>query len=208
MPGRSRCRRRLGTSIDDPPAEDKRRFGQAQWTVGPAVPDSGDRSAENGASEQLQGGGGRRSRLGGAGSPRSRRRGPRPASDALQPLPPRQGSPLDGAAVETGHQLRPLLHKALADRWACVPAARALWRHGTDPAELIEPLIDSATDWIRGSRAVALLVEMDAKSAAAQLAELAERDQRSINSGNWDDTVWEDERLQQELRQAAAALSE
>lgn len=105
-------------------------------------------------------------------------------------------------------RLRPLLHKALADRWACIPAARALWRHGTDPAELIEPLIDSATDWIRGSRAVALLVEMDAKSAAAQLAELAERDQRSINSGFWDDTVWEDERLQQELQQAAAALSE
>jgi hypothetical protein len=104
--------------------------------------------------------------------------------------------------------LRPLLHKALADRWACVPAARALWRHGTDPAKLIEPLLDNATDWFRGSRAVALLVEMDARSAAARLAELAERDERCITSGFWDETVWEDERLQQELRQAAEALSE
>jgi hypothetical protein len=104
-------------------------------------------------------------------------------------------------------RLRPLLHNALADRHACAPAARALWRHGTDQAQLIEPLLAGATDWLHGSRAVALLVEMDARNAAVRLAELAERDERCITSGSWDETVWEDERLRQELRQAAAVLS-
>ncbi|GAA1560524.1 hypothetical protein GCM10009827_097240 [Dactylosporangium maewongense] len=98
--------------------------------------------------------------------------------------------------------LRPLLREALDDWWACVPVARALWRHGADPAELVEPLLEVAADRSGGSEAVALLVEIGARSAGPRLAELAERDERGMTSDSWDD-----ERLQRELREAAVALS-
>ncbi|MET7427024.1 hypothetical protein [Dactylosporangium sp. NPDC005555] len=55
---------------------------------------------------------------------------------------------------------------------------------------------------------MALLVEMDARSAAARLTDLAERDDRCSTSGIWDDTVWQDEQFQRELWEAAAALSD
>ncbi|WP_327003705.1 HEAT repeat domain-containing protein [Dactylosporangium sp. NBC_01737] len=103
--------------------------------------------------------------------------------------------------------LRPLLRDALANSWARVDAARALWRHGVDPAELIDALLTAAADPGGDSGAVALLVEMGATAAVPGLIELAERDERVVRHGTWTDTVWADDTLRRNLWAAVTTLS-
>ncbi|WP_186316104.1 HEAT repeat domain-containing protein [Catellatospora sichuanensis] len=106
-----------------------------------------------------------------------------------------------------GAELLPLLRERLENQSAPVDAARALWRHGVDPAELLDPLLTAAAAPHGDTRAVALLVEMGATAAAPRLTELAEQDERVARHGFWADTVWQDEKLRRELRAAVAALS-
>jgi HEAT repeat protein len=104
--------------------------------------------------------------------------------------------------------LEPVLRGRLDDRWSTVAAARALWRLGTPPAELIVPLIAAIPAPYGGRGAVALLVDMGAVDAVADLDRLARRDERIVTSGIDDDIVWQDERLQDRLREAVVALRE
>ncbi|WP_432973467.1 hypothetical protein [Dactylosporangium sp. CA-233914] len=119
----------------------------------------------------------------------------------------REAAHLAGDLAPAAAGLRPLLYEALDNRWARVDAAWALWRHGVDPVELVDPLLTDAADPYGGSEAVALLVEMGATTAVPGLTELAERDERVILYGTWDDTVWEDDKLRRELRAAVTALN-
>ncbi|WP_329243688.1 hypothetical protein OG417_46410 [Actinoallomurus sp. NBC_01490] len=104
--------------------------------------------------------------------------------------------------------LEPVLRGRLDDRWSTVAAARALWRLGTPPAELVAPLIAAIPAPYGGRGAVALLVDMGAVDAVADLDRLARRDERIVTSGIDDDIVWQDERLQDRLREAVVALRE
>ncbi|MET7403170.1 hypothetical protein ABZS66_57795, partial [Dactylosporangium sp. NPDC005572] len=89
---------------------------------------------------------------------------------------------------------------------APVDAARALWRHGVDPAGLVSPLLAAAAGWYADPRAVALLVEMGAAGAVPGLTELAERDERVVCAGSYYDVVWLDDRFRSGLRAAVAVL--
>ncbi|MGW3608141.1 hypothetical protein [Micromonospora sp. NPDC005161] len=119
----------------------------------------------------------------------------------------RQAARLAADLAPAADQLRPLLHEALDNKRTRVDAARALWRHGVDPAELVHPLLTAAADPYGGSEAVALLVEMGATTAVPGLTELAERAERVVLFGTWNETVWEDDKLRQELRVAVTALN-
>ncbi|MEE6262378.1 HEAT repeat domain-containing protein [Plantactinospora sonchi] len=119
----------------------------------------------------------------------------------------RQAARLAADLAPAADRLRPLLHETLDNRWARVEAARALWRHGVDPAGLVGPLLAAVADPDSGPAAVALLVEMGATTAVPGLGELAERDERVVRSGTWNETVWADEKLRRQLRAAVAALS-
>jgi hypothetical protein len=114
-------------------------------------------------------------------------------------------------AAELGDHARPLLpllRAALDDRWARVHAARALWRLGGDAGDLVEPLVAAAAECYGGGEvAVDLLVEMRATAALPRLRALAEQDARIVNSGIYDYTVWQDERLRARLWQAVERLS-
>ncbi|WP_433789026.1 hypothetical protein [Actinoplanes sp. CA-252034] len=110
-------------------------------------------------------------------------------------------------APAAGH-LRPALRKALAEPRDAPDAARALWRHGEDPASLVEPLLAAVTHQHSGPDAVDLLVEMDARSASPGLAALAGQDGRLVTGGSWTEMVWDDERLRARLRAAVDALSD
>jgi hypothetical protein len=113
--------------------------------------------------------------------------------------------------------VEPLLRRLLSPRHvvdgvpddggARVAAARALWRLGVPPAELTASLIESIQDrWTRGDP-VALLVEMGAVDAAAELERLADQPRRiTVAATTADDLVWSDEALQTRLRAAAATL--
>jgi len=102
--------------------------------------------------------------------------------------------------------LTPVLGGLLDDQWSTVAAARALWRLGTPPAELVAPLTTAITAHYGGRGAVALLVDMHAVEAIAGLEQLAERDERIDISGIDDDLVWQDEKLQEQLLAGIAAL--
>ncbi len=102
--------------------------------------------------------------------------------------------------------LTPVLGGLLDDQWSKVAAARALWRLGTPPAELVAPLTTAITAHYGGRGAVALLVDMHAVEAIAVLEQLAERDERIVISGLDDDLVWQDEKLREQLRAGVAAL--
>lgn len=104
--------------------------------------------------------------------------------------------------------LKPVLRDRLGDGWSAVAAARALWRLGTPPAELVTSLLAAITAPYAGQDAVPLLVEMGAAEAVADLDRLAHRDERIVVSGIDDDIVWRDEQLQDHLRTAAATLRE
>lgn len=127
-----------------------------------------------------------------------------PSADWTDPAV-RNAAALAADLAPAGERLLPLLRSALHDRLACVPAARALWRHGADPAGLVAPLLDGVADRA-GSQALALLVEMKATSAVARLTELADSDERCDATGFWDDIVWADERFQRELRAAVIRI--
>ncbi|MEU4643366.1 hypothetical protein [Micromonospora sp. NPDC023814] len=85
--------------------------------------------------------------------------------------------------------------EALGNEYGRVDAARALWRLGTAVAD---PYGDKG--------AVALLVEMGAVDAVPGLVELADRDERVVTYGSYDETVWSDDRLRRDLYTAIAAL--
>lgn len=111
-------------------------------------------------------------------------------------------APMHPAALEG---LKPVLRERLGDRWCTVAAARALWRLGTPPAELVAPLVDAITE--NGERgALPLLVETGAVQAVADLEQLAGRGERIRTSGADDNLVWQDERLRDQLRTGVAAL--
>ncbi|GIE98013.1 hypothetical protein [Paractinoplanes rishiriensis] len=113
------------------------------------------------------------------------------------------------AAVTPGWlgDLAPPLRAALRGEWGRVSAARALWLLGTDPADLVRPLLAAIDDGWGDDGGVALLVEMDARGAAAGLRRLADRDERVVRHGEEQEPAWRDERLRDELRAAAATLS-
>ncbi|MFD0592268.1 hypothetical protein ACFQZ4_06585 [Catellatospora coxensis] len=92
----------------------------------------------------------------------------------------RQAARLAADLAPAAADLIPLLRAALDAEQALVDTARALWRHGVDPAELVAPLLTAAADPHGGSAAVALLVEMGATAAVPGLTELAERDERVV----------------------------
>ncbi|MFC4065861.1 hypothetical protein [Actinoplanes subglobosus] len=117
----------------------------------------------------------------------------------------RNAAALAADLAPAGERLQPLLRSVLHDRLACVPAARALWRHGADPAGLVAPLLDGVAGGA-GSQALDLLVEMKATSAVSRLTELADSDERSDATGLWDDIVWADERFQRESRAAVIRI--
>lgn len=97
--------------------------------------------------------------------------------------------------------LGPVLRQKLGDQWSAVAAARALWRLGTPPADLVAPLVAQIGGY--GDRgALPLLVAMDAATGVPELDHLAGRDERVVTAGIDDDLVWNDERLQARLRAA------
>ncbi|GLY74583.1 hypothetical protein [Actinoallomurus iriomotensis] len=102
--------------------------------------------------------------------------------------------------------LEPVLRDRLDDHWCAVASARALWRLGVPPAELVTPLIAAITAPYGGGGAVPLLVDMGAVDAVAELDRLARRDERIVVSGIDDDIIWQDEWLRDRLRTAVAAL--
>jgi hypothetical protein len=141
---------------------------------------------------------------------------PAPAVPTVRAVLAARGTPASLAAdlvadLATTHRkaagdLAPVLRDLLDDPWSRVAAARALWRLGTSPAELVSPLTAAITAAYGGRGAVPLLVDMHAMEAVADLEQLAERDERIVISGSDDDLVWQDEILQDELRTAVAAL--
>ena len=141
---------------------------------------------------------------------------PAPAVPTVRAVLAARGTPASLAAdlvadLATTHRkaagdLAPVLRDLLDDPWSRVAAARALWRLGTPPAELVSPLTAAITAAYGGRGAVPLLVDMHAVEAVADLEQLAERDERIVISGSDDDLVWQDEILQDELRTAVAAL--
>jgi hypothetical protein len=102
--------------------------------------------------------------------------------------------------------LVPLLRNLLADEWATVAAALAIWRI-TGHAEVEPVLRVLAQGWPWPSKAVTALVEMRATGTVDTLRELAERDERVVVSGLEDSIIREDEALRAQLREAVAALS-
>jgi hypothetical protein len=116
-------------------------------------------------------------------------------------------------AAELGQAARGLvggLRQALADPrdpGARLAAARALWRLGADPAELVDPLLAAVADpWGGGELAVDLLVELGATTALPRLRELASQDRRVVTSGIADQIIPRDERLVRRLREAVDRL--
>ncbi|MFC7484627.1 hypothetical protein ACFQX7_37800 [Luedemannella flava] len=101
---------------------------------------------------------------------------------------------------------KPLLLDLLREPWGSVAAARALWRLGTPPADLVDALLASVTRPWGARGAIPLLVEMGAAEAAPGLEQLAERDERVVIAGTDDDVVWQDELLQARLRAAVDTL--
>jgi hypothetical protein len=93
------------------------------------------------------------------------------------------------------------------DGYARAAAARALWRLGVPPTELTAVLIEAIQDrWARGDP-IALLVEMGAVDAAAELDRLADQPRRiTVTATTADNLVWSDEALQTRLRAAAGTL--
>ncbi|WP_203829341.1 hypothetical protein [Actinoplanes palleronii] len=89
--------------------------------------------------------------------------------------------------------------------WAGPDAARALWRAGVPVGDLIPPLLAMITDSPRPAEAVTVLAEIGAVAAVPALRELAERDERVIQSGQ-PDHVWRDDELRDHLRSASADL--
>lgn len=112
------------------------------------------------------------------------------------------------AAVELADRIAhpPLIPalRLLLSQPAGPAAARALWRLG-EPVDMLVPALVNAVE--EGEReAVSVLVEMGAVAAVPDLVRLAERDEPIDVHGYAVDFVWNDERLQEELRAALAIL--
>jgi hypothetical protein len=121
------------------------------------------------------------------------------------------GAPARAAADLAGQMpepsLAPALRALLRDRLARVAAARALWHLGGPAGPLVPVLIAAIEGGYDVEGAIGLLVEMDAAEALPELRRLAEGEERGDPAGTVDDTVWNDERLQRELRAAVEMLS-
>ncbi|MFC4907703.1 HEAT repeat domain-containing protein [Actinomadura gamaensis] len=124
-------------------------------------------------------------------------------------VPARAAAALAAEMGPAASPLVPALRRTLDDEGCRVEAARALGRLGADPADVIAPLLAAAADPTggRGADAVAALVEMRAVAAAPGLAELADRDERIVTAGGYDDLVWQDDRLRHLLRRAVTDLT-
>ncbi|MBG0567255.1 HEAT repeat domain-containing protein [Actinoplanes aureus] len=122
-------------------------------------------------------------------------------------VPVRTAATLAADLAPAGTELLPALREALRNRWATLDVARALWRYGTDPAELIDPLLAAAADPHGDQGAIGLLVEMRATPALPRLRELAEGDERVVRAGSYQDIVWLDDRLRRDAHAAVVALS-
>ena len=103
-------------------------------------------------------------------------------------------------------ELEPVLQGLLADRWATVGAARALWHLGVPPAELVAPLIAAITAGYWSDGALPLLTDMRAAQAIPDLERLARRDERISVGHSHADLVWQDEMLQTQLQATIATL--
>jgi hypothetical protein len=113
---------------------------------------------------------------------------------------------LADGAVELA-DLVPLLRALLRDPLVRADAARALWRLGEPPSQLSARLVDAiAEGWHSRGDPISTLVDMGAVDAVPRLEQLANQDERVVDSGVDDDIVWEDEALQTSLREAVAAL--
>ncbi|MEU5947661.1 hypothetical protein ABZ793_19130 [Micromonospora sp. NPDC047465] len=110
-------------------------------------------------------------------------------------------APVAGAELARG------LREALGNEYGRVDAARALWRHGTAVGDLVDPLLTAVADPYGDKGALALLVEMGGVDAVPGLVELADRDERVVTYGSYDETVWLDDRLRRDLYTAVATLS-
>ena len=109
-------------------------------------------------------------------------------------------APVAGAELASG------LREALGNQYGRVHAARALWRLGAAVDDLVDPLLTAVADPSGDRDAVALLVEMGAIDAVPGLVELADRDERIVVYGSYDETVWTDDRLRRDLYTAIATL--
>ncbi|MEN3615258.1 hypothetical protein AAH979_37745 [Plantactinospora sp. ZYX-F-223] len=115
---------------------------------------------------------------------------------------------LAAALAPAGANLAPgLWHLLTSGNWWSKPdAARALWRLGTPPGELVEALLAAIAKSDGRPDAVTLLVDMRAVTAVPGLVELAERDERVVRHGNAD-YVWRDDTLRRHLRTAVTVLT-
>jgi hypothetical protein len=103
--------------------------------------------------------------------------------------------------------VRPTAGAVLAARErSCVAAARLLWQMGSAPEDLVPAVLGATRYGHAVFDAIALLVEMRATTAVPDLVRLAEQDERIRTGGNGDDTVWNDEEVQRQLRAAVRQL--
>jgi hypothetical protein len=95
------------------------------------------------------------------------------------------------------------LRLRLDDRWSRISAARALARLGVPTAELAETLVRGVTDYV-GRFALPVILELQARETVPGLQRLVDADEPFTVSGG--DTVWADERLCDQIRQAILVL--
>ncbi len=141
---------------------------------------------------------------------------PAPAVPTIRAVLVAGGPPAHRAAALVGDlattqpaavsELEPVLRDLLTERWARVTAARALWRLGVPPAELVAPLIAAiaAGYWSHG--ALPLLTDMQASEAIPDLERLASQAERISAGNSYANLIWEDELLQTQLQATIAAL--
>lgn len=109
-------------------------------------------------------------------------------------------------APTAGAELAPALRNVLDNSYGGIDAARALWRLGTDVDDLVKPLLVAAADPYGDKGATALLAQMRASGAEPGLTDLVDRDERVVMYGSYDETVWLDDRVRREQREAIATL--
>jgi hypothetical protein len=110
-------------------------------------------------------------------------------------------------APTAGAELVPALRSVLDNTYGGIEAARALWRFGTDVDDLVDPLLVAAADPHGDKGATSLLVEMRASGAVTGLTDLVDRDKRVVMYGSYAETVWTDDRVRREQRDAIATIT-
>ncbi len=103
-------------------------------------------------------------------------------------------------------ELTEALNTLLAAGVCTTQVARARWRLGGQPDQLVPPLLKAYPSGWKPDGAGELLVEMGAVDALAGLDRLADQDARSRALGKAFMIVWDDERRREHLRTTADQL--